>query len=368
MHFERSVRRFLALAVLAVCGHLNCSAQEPWSTDTAAVPQLALAEMGRRLAIIPSPPSLPAPSLESAFAAYDLAASAGARGIYVAYPWSRLEPREGEYSGLADLSAALDYLTPRFDVFLHLEVIKTTVKEVPADLDALPFDSPRVTGALLALLDRIALMLPTSVRSLTIGTEVDIYFAAHGEAEAYLRLFQAAVAHLRAIAPRLAVGVSVTFEETQGERSAPLMRLRDASDFAEITYYALGDRFRPRGPQAITEDWERLLSFAAGKPLFLEVGYPSSKELGSSELAQSEFMQNAVGLWSMKRLPHVQVLNLFELHDESPASCAAEAEYYGAGSLRDAYIAYRCSLGLRSADGKPKLAWNRLFPLAKITP
>lgn len=106
-----------------------------------------------------------------------------------------------------------------------------------------------------------------------------------------------------------------------------------------------------------------MLVYAAGKPLLVEIGYPSSELLGSSEAMQAEFFVNARALSLTKRLPQAQALNLFDLHDAAPATCAAEAEYYGAGVLREAYIAYRCSLGPRRADGSPKAAWQRLFAL-----
>ena len=317
-----------------------------------------------RLAIIPSVPSDPLPTPERLFSAFDTIHQAGARGTYVAYTWSQLEPRSGKYDGIEELKGALEYISKRFDIYLKLEVVKTTVKEVPSDLRRERFDSERMRNRFQALLDRLLPVLTPRVRTLTIGTEVDVYFAAHGEADAYRVFFQNAVDYIRSRAPGLLVGVSTTFEETQGAQRGHLARLRELSDFAEITYYAMGDAFRPRGANAIQDDWPKMLEFARGKPLLLEVGYTSSQNLGSSEQAQAEVVELALKLWAKDR-DRVPVLNLFQLHDESLSTCEKEATYYGVPKLRDAYAAFRCSLGLKRADGSPKPAWAVVLKVPK---
>jgi hypothetical protein len=98
-----------------------------------------------------------------------------------------------------------------------------------------------------------------------------------------------------------------------------------------------------------------MVTLARGKPLILqEVGYPSSAMLNSSEQKQAEFVANVFTAWQAAgdRIPF---LSSFALHDFSPQICEDLAKYYDLPDDEN-FKAYLCSLGLRRANGTPKLA------------
>jgi hypothetical protein len=110
-------------------------------------------------------------------------------------------------------------------------------------------------------------------------------------------------------------------------------------------------RLQPVEPLARLDDL-----LARGLPVLLqEVGYPSSDVLHSSEAEQVEFVQNVFAAWKSAG-DSIPYLNYFLLHDFNEALCGALEGYYG---LRNPnFHAYLCTLGLRQANGTPKLAWQ----------
>lgn len=140
--------------------------------------------------------------------------------------------------------------------------------------------------------------------------------------------------------------------------------LNSRSDIFILTYYPLGTRFIPRGPDAPMADVPKMAELASRWPVVLqEVGYPSSPVLSSSELRQAQFVSGVFRAWnaSAARIPF---LNYFLLHDLPPQLCEELAQYYGLPHDRN-FKAFLCSLGLRYADGKPKSAWSALVKAAK---
>src|SRR5205085_6107470 len=89
---------------------------------------------------------------------FDLAYNAGARGQFTSFRWSALEPTKGAYSAqqFGDLNAAMNSAQSHGMVELvGLQVINTTARELPAELQALAFDDPAVTLQFHALLERV---------------------------------------------------------------------------------------------------------------------------------------------------------------------------------------------------------------------
>ncbi|GAC1501212.1 MAG: hypothetical protein NVS1B14_05530 [Vulcanimicrobiaceae bacterium] len=81
----------------------------------------------------------------------------GARGQFISNTWHDLEPRKGSYK-LDDLAGGLHYIgdTLGDTLLLGVQVLNTTVKDVPDDLKAIAFDDPKMQARASALLDRIA--------------------------------------------------------------------------------------------------------------------------------------------------------------------------------------------------------------------
>ncbi|MGS0757875.1 hypothetical protein ACVBEH_26310, partial [Roseateles sp. GG27B] len=102
---------------------------------------------------------------------------------------------------------------------------------------------------------------------------------------------------------------------------------------------------------------KQFLAFSGSKPLvFQEVGFPSAAGNLSSEPLQASFIHQLFTAWELAgtRIPY---LNVFALHDFTPAMCADLAAHYqrpGITSFQD----YLCTLGLRHADGSVKESWQ----------
>ena len=53
------------------------------------------------------------------------------------------------------------------------------------------------------------------------------------------------------------------------------------------------------------------------------------------------------------------------MFDGNPPDCAAEAQAYGFGGNQE-FIAFLCTLGVRTYADAPKVAWARLTDAAKL--
>src|SRR4051794_19151901 len=121
--------RYLCLPLLIIA--TACRAHEPRVLSLTAIPRS-------------SPPPASAKAQREVFLeAVQLAQDAGASGLYQAWSWQSLEPSPGRYD-LDNLASTLSYLgqTRGLSMLLTIHVLNTSVREVPADLQAEPFDSP----------------------------------------------------------------------------------------------------------------------------------------------------------------------------------------------------------------------------------
>jgi len=362
------------LPSLALCAVVSCGGDKPalgpdgappadGPADTLGADATADAQAPRRLlAIAPSPREQPPPvTSQDLIDAINLAYDAGCRGMGLSYNWSRLEPSAGNYQ-LTDLANGVGYLGDQrgFDMLLTIQVLNTTAKETPADLQSVPFDSPQMRARFHALLSAIGAYLGNAhILYLSIGNEVDVYLSAHpGEGGPYKSFYDDGVAFVHQMFPRVKVGVTSTFDGAGGGAAAAVALLNQSSDVYVLTYYPLGAQFMPRPPQTATTDIAQMVQLAAGRPLILqEVGYPASPILGSSEQAQADFVTAVYAAWQSAGPTAIPFLDFFLMHDLTAAQCDTLAMYYGLPNNAN-FKAYLCSLGLRNVDGTPKLGWQ----------
>lgn len=317
------------------------------------------------LSISASPRLDPAPGPADFLSAFQMAYDAGARGAFSSWTWSSLEPSAGRF----DLKKATDDLEfqgrgSNLALLVGIQVLNTTAKETPADLAATPFDAPEMTARFHALVNALLPHIDSHVRYLSIGNEVDVYLAAHpAEWNAYQAFLEDSIAYVHSVAPWIRVGTTVTFGGASGVNRERIATLTKSSDVLIITYYPLGADFAVLPPDSPEADFPKMVAMAGDRPIVLqEVGYPSAEMLSSSEKAQAEFVASVFRAWAAegRRIPF---LNYFLLHDFTSAMCGQMMDYYG---LHDAnFEAYLCSLGLRRANGDPKLAWQTFLDQAK---
>jgi hypothetical protein len=324
----------------------------------AVVPAPIVAQEGSQtLGIAYNPPSDPPPSGLDYLIAVGMADNAGINGAVAAYRWSQIEPT----AGALDVEQIADDLrmTSRwfgYQTLLGIQLLNTTAKETPADLLDVSFDDPQMLERFESFFEALLPHLNENVSYLSIGNEVDVYLAAHPEEwEAYRVFYEAAVAYVHEVAPFLQVGVTFTFGGATAY-AEEFARLNAVSDVVILTYYPSSDGFTFDNPAAPLEDFPRMLTMAAGRPVILqEVGFASSELLGSSEADQVAFVDNVFSAWEQAG-EAIPFLDFFLLHDLSEQTCSDLEAYYGLSHER--FHAFLCSLGLRQADGTPKLAWE----------
>ena len=93
-----------------------------------------------------------------------------------------------------------------------------------------------------------------------------------------------------------------------------------------------------------------------------EVGYPAS-ELFAAEERQADFVRNVSAAWrsSGRRIPF---LSFFQMRDFPQEAMRSAGEYYNE-SNPDRIRAFISTLGLRTCDGTPRLAWHVLAENAR---
>ncbi len=299
-------------------------------------------------------------------AALDLVLAAGGRGQGVDLHWPELEPSPGVYDFTTANKIITDENEGPFRIHVALDVINTTVREVPSDLVTTPFDDPqqmlpRFTNMLTALLNQYG----TKIDSITIGNEVDVYLGANPtQWQAYATFYGEASALIHSQFPSIRVGVTSTFGGATDATNGPLIAaLNSVSDMFMMNYYPLNADFTPRDPSVVTADFAKILAVSQGKPILLqEVGYPTSTALGSSEQMQAQFVNNVFSEW-MKAGNKIEYLSFFLLHDDTPANCAQIAAQFQQANPN--FVLFFCSLGLRNSDGTDKLAWPALKTAAQ---
>ncbi|MEO8396168.1 MAG: hypothetical protein ABI700_24450, partial [Chloroflexota bacterium] len=309
------------------------------------------------LAISTSPRLEPAPQMQDYLDAFKLVHDTGVDGDLFSARWNELEGADSKYlfDDFLDGMGSYESIYPDTLMF-EIQAINTTAKETPPDLMNLPFDDPQMLARFNALIDAALPKFGKYVRYLAIGNEVDVYLANHPqEWAAYKTFYDGVVAHLHEVAPQIQVAVTVTYDGLL-HHTDEIDQLNEHSDAFSVTYYPLGAGFSADNPDAPLTDFPKIVEMAHGLPVLLqEVGYPSADLLHSSEDEQVEFVKSVFAAWKSAG-DAIPYLNYFLLHDFNEDLCTAFEGYYG---IKEPHFhAYLCTLGLRQADGTPKLAWQ----------
>jgi hypothetical protein len=283
---------------------------------------------------------------------YALFAQAGANAIEAPQPWSELEPHRGRFH-LSDVGSIVRGVrpAPATEVMVIPAAIETTARSVPADLRRAPWDGRRMVRRYGTLIDRIAKLSGRQVTTISIANEADVYLAAHPrELPAFLRFAQTELSRLRRRLPWARIGVTVTASGMMGDHPRIARALARLGTATIVTYYPLGDGYRPRSPHAPLTDIPHLVGLAGGRPLVIqEAGYPTAARLGSSPIAQATFVRDV--FTAVNRQPAaIPFLSFYSLFDLPAQACH--------GSRSDDQLAFLCSLGLHDRTGAAKPAWT----------
>jgi hypothetical protein len=211
-----------------------------------------------------------------------------------------------------------------------------------------------------------------SIRALTFGNELDRYLAVTPNPQR--TQFQQLVLY------GLRYAKAHDGAKPQGDRDVPVLIGLDATlngwlqslmglpegafllpfipevDALAVNYLPLDASDQAVADDQALEPLRQLAVAAAGRPVLLqEISYPSSEQVGSSQVRQASFYRRLFDLLGADSEPFT-LLSVSPHTDASAADCAAQAATYA--HVTPSLVAARCSLGLWARDGQPKQAWS----------
>lgn len=316
----------------------------------------------RVLALTDLPPLEPAPSPEVLLAAIQKSKEAGCNGAVLTYSWPSLEPRQGEFT-LEELKNGVVINEGRV-LFLGIQVLNTTVKDLPADLQTKRFDDPQVIERFHSFLDALAPLLQNRIRYLSIGNESDIYLSANpNEIGAFETFLNAATEHAKKIAPNLIIGTTLT---DAGALRPEFQQLIKNTDAHFLTYYhgQVGVEGAFKDTAKVKEEILTLATKLDDRAIiFQEIGFPAHDKI-SSAAKQVEFVNGVFDAWDELNT-RVPFLNYFMMYDFPESIVKDQLTYYGVKEDTEPLVRFLTSLGLHKADGTPRESWNVFEKRAK---
>jgi hypothetical protein len=284
------------------------------------------------------------------------ARDAGVNFIYLSPKWNEIETDRERYK-LSDVHDKIsEAVQENLPAVLHIRVIDTNQRAIPADLRDQPFDSEQVGARLDRLLDAVLPKLEGRVKYFLVGNEIDPYFKQHpDEVQAFAKLVARAAVHIRNTVPDAQISVSTTLDGI--EAAGQLRPILDQTAFFALTYYPMSPDFVVRDPSTVDPDFTRILQAAGSKRIFLqEVGYPTSPNNGSSEEKQAEVFSRVLDRVAADPGCFVGV-NFTFMSDFSDSLVKSFTAYYRMpGASR--FGSFLKTLGMFDDRGRPKKAWE----------
>ncbi|MEZ4220890.1 MAG: hypothetical protein R3B13_08170 [Polyangiaceae bacterium] len=297
--------------------------------------------------------------------------SAGARVGMLRSRWSDLF--DGATPSIAtwndvDVRASA-YRSAGAEVIACLAVIDRTEAVRPTGING-AWDSPALTKAGEALVDRAFDTFGDELTVLSLGLEVDRYLAVAPPAQrsafvAFVRhVFDYAHQHPKA-PNKLRLGIGFNRRALINPASPEVRDLAAAGDVVVLHYVPLDDEFAldPQSNPLADLDalYTALSAEAAAVPAIVlqEVALPSSAAAGGSDAKQEAFFEAFFKALSVRRERFPMVI-AGQLNDGPQADCELAA-----GAAQNppspAAIGAYCSRGVKSSSGNAKPAQNRVF-------
>ena len=291
--------------------------------------------------------------------AFASAKNAGIQFIELPQQWDEIETEQGSYT--SPFVAMANEVYPQLEtaIVLSMNPVDTAANRVPGHLQIKEWDSSERIEAFKQWFDWTRSKLPDAeIVAVSVGNEVDAYFASHpDEIEQYATFFQQVAKHIREALPAAKVGCKMTFPGRTGELRDSLNSIDSHADAIMLTYYPLDDQFQVRAPSEVSHDFEAMVGLS-DKPIhLLETGYPSGSACASSKEKQAAFIDALFEAWD-QNLDRVPLVNLVWTCDLPKSQVDAMVQYYGV--QQPAFREYLSTLGLRTADGIDKPAYNRV--------
>jgi hypothetical protein len=349
----------------------GCAPSEETTTDGGCVAIAAAG--GRTLAMEIDPPS----GLDYA-TEVGVASSIGVTAAAVTLPWSTLEtaaPVGGQSQIDTSLFADLESVygaRPAFSLLISIPLVDTASIQAPADLQpglaagTLALDDPSVVSRYEKVVDALFAGLPgVKVPYLIVANEENLFLSGKPASmwTALAGFFSSIQAYVAGSHPGVIVGMNVSFAGLlDASEAAQITALFSSSDDVFVSYYLGDNGFGQVSSTTVPADLDTMIAFAGSRPLILkELGYATGTT-GHTEAGQVAFITDLFQAWDAhaSRIPMVTISRMF---DGDPTECASEAQSYGAAGNQD-FIAFLCTLGVRTYADAPKPAWATLASAA----
>lgn len=291
----------------------------------------------------------------------------GARGAQTVSPWSTLNSTGTTYdltqitNAYFGLSALQGYGFT--DILLTVPIIAITARKLPADIFSDALNAATVKASFHALIDQIVPYLNDNVKYISLGNEVDSYFATHSsEWTQYKELIEDARTYLKTLKPNILVGVTTTFAGATSTYPTQVASLNENMDIIIMTYYPINAGFTVRSPATVSSDMAAMVNIAGSKKIVMqEWGYPSSTVNSGSEQNQYYFITNTFSNWRTIGSDKIPFISFFKRRNWDSAHCQTLTSQ----TSGQAFYEFMCSLGLLNNNGTPKAAYQGL--LAEIS-
>jgi len=296
-----------------------------------------------------------------------LARDSGVQVSHYYFHWGDFEVEPGIYDWTVP-----DYIVEAnalegLQLSIVVSIIHTSVRgRIPDDLVDLSFDDPifiqRLSDFLSAFADRYAGRL----HYLSIGNEVNNYFANHREEiPAYASAFEHTRNAIHAVNPDLPIGIVFAYHDAETLSTTDIIQELNRGDYVAYTMYLYNQGFHfRRDPAEIGSYLDRMTTLAGDTPVIIvETGWSTALELDGSEEGQAEYVRQLFAALSERR-EKIRFVSWFVMHDPKPESCERDAlTFFEPGTEPDqtfmqAFTTFICYFGLRKSDGTPKLAWD----------
>jgi hypothetical protein len=264
------------------------------------------------------------------------------------FDWSEFQPLLG-IVGEYDVRFALDLPTPI--------ALSGEPANIPQDLEFTSYTEPKLIERYKALIRSALQTFGERLDYVTLHAEnAEVYFVDHPEQqESFCQLLSAAAVYGRQVSPHVQFGVYSTPRHPD-----ELVRCMNRDmDFIGVAAVA---EFPGAKIDEVEQRVQRMSGLAEGRKLALvEVGWPSSAFLGTSEAEQAQVVERILTLLG-ERAGQIEFASYYTVYDEDRAI----AEQWIGGLYpepdqdkeRRALLEWVTSLGLQTIDKKPKPAWD----------
>jgi len=253
-----------------------------------------------------------------------------------------------------------------FKYHLLLRNPSLTNNSVPVAYQGLSFEDTALTHALydfsIQMIDSFAPVLDY----LTIGGESDMYFETHlNQLDEYVNLLSEIADYLHSNYPSIKFATTLTMNHGIMENDTLWQLTKKFSDMLSVTYWPLNTDFTINSTaiSGIQSNISMLLNAAGNKPLILkESGLPSSNVTNSSELIQSQFIEELFR--QTMNIDQIEIVGWDFLADYNSATSNYWVNFQKIYCPE--FRAYISSLGLMDTLGNAKPAYTKYLQMMDL--